>query len=119
MGTAVKLSDEIVETAREEGRLMKRSIAGQVEYWTQLGRLVEASGLLDYESVRAVLDGQGSVQEFTPMENDLYLELLSDELENLDGSDTGLLDELSAGGHPIAGEDEQGHLLVERPAADG
>ncbi len=115
MGTAVKLSDEIVETARKEGRLMKRSIAGQVEYWTHLGRLVEASGLLDYESVRAVLDGQGSVQELTPMESDLYLELLGDEIESLDGSDTALLDELAVGGHPIAGEDERGRLVVNHP----
>jgi hypothetical protein len=39
---------------------------------------------------------------------------LTRELEALDGSDQRLLDELARGGHPIAGEDETGKLVVKR-----
>ena len=46
MPSAVKLSDEIVAVARKEALVMKRSIAGQVEFWAQLGRSVEAAGLI-------------------------------------------------------------------------
>jgi hypothetical protein len=76
MPSAVKLSDEIVAVARKEASVMKRSIAGQVEYWAELGRRVEAAGLVDYASVRAVLEGRGSLQQLTPAETTLYLELL-------------------------------------------
>jgi len=114
MPSAVKLSDEIVAIARAEAGIMKRSIAGQVEYWADLGRRVEAAGLVDYGAVRATLAGEGSVQSLTPAEMKLYLELLGDTLEALDGSDTRLIRELENGGHPIAGEDEKGALIVRR-----
>ncbi len=112
MPCAVKLSDEIIEVARSEAKLMNRSIGGQVEYWASLGRMIEASGALDFSQVRAVLAGGGSVQELTPAEDALYLELLTGELESLDGTDTAIILELEAGQHPIAGEDENGELVV-------
>ena len=118
MPSAVKLSDEIVKDARREAKLMKRSIAGQVEYWANLGRTIESSGLFSVEQVRAVLNGEGSVQNLTPAEDALYLELLSQELESLDGTPTaGILHELEAAGHPIAGEDEDGKLRIIRAAS--
>lgn len=39
--------------------------------------------------------------------------VLVQQLERLDGSDTRLLDELRAGGHPIAAEDAEGNLVIE------
>src|SRR5215469_12897226 len=112
MPTAVKLSDAIVAVARTEATVMKRSIAGQVEYWAELGRSVEAAGLLDFERVRAVLSGKGSVHGLKAAETKLYLELLGSALEQLDGSDVRQLRELERGGHPIVGEDEDGKLTV-------
>lgn len=41
------------------------------------------------------------------------VEALKERLESLDGSDTQLLDELRAGGHPIATEDAEGNLIIE------
>ncbi|HKX46613.1 MAG TPA: hypothetical protein VJP77_07910 [Planctomycetota bacterium] len=63
MPRAIKLSDEFVEIARDEGRIMHRSIGAQVEYWARLGREIEASGVLGVEGVRRLLSGQGSVQD--------------------------------------------------------
>lgn len=43
MGQPVKLSDELVQDAREIGDVSQRSIAGQIEYWARLGRAAERS----------------------------------------------------------------------------
>jgi hypothetical protein len=41
MSQPVKLSDEIVLDARLTGEIAQRSIAGQIEFWAQLGRAIE------------------------------------------------------------------------------
>lgn len=41
MSQPVKLSDELVLDARLTSELAERSIAGQIEYWAQLGRAIE------------------------------------------------------------------------------
>jgi len=41
MSQPVKLSDDLVLDARLAGKLLERSIAGQIELWAQLGRAVE------------------------------------------------------------------------------
>ncbi len=41
MGQPVKLSDELVLDARLTAQAAERSIAGQIEYWAQLGRAIE------------------------------------------------------------------------------
>jgi len=41
MSQPVKLSDELVLDARLTGEVAERSIAGQIEFWAQLGRAVE------------------------------------------------------------------------------
>jgi len=41
MSQPVKLSDDLVLDARLAGESVKRSIAGQVEFWATLGRSVE------------------------------------------------------------------------------
>lgn len=41
MSQPVKLSDELVLDARLTAELSDRSIAGQIEFWAQLGRAIE------------------------------------------------------------------------------
>ncbi len=41
MSQPVKLSDALVLDARITGKLVERSIAGQVEFWARLGRSIE------------------------------------------------------------------------------
>jgi len=41
MGVPVKVSDELVEAAREVAELANRSMTKQIEHWAQLGRAVE------------------------------------------------------------------------------
>lgn len=41
MGQPVKLSDELVFDARVTAELSQRSIAGQIEFWAQIGKSLE------------------------------------------------------------------------------
>jgi len=41
MGQPVKLSDELILDARLTAEIAERSIAGQIEFWAQLGRAIE------------------------------------------------------------------------------
>lgn len=41
MSQPVKLSDDLVLDARLTGEILERSIAGQIEFWAQLGRAIE------------------------------------------------------------------------------
>ncbi len=52
MSQPVKLSDDLVIEARMTSELAERSIAGQIEFWAQLGRVVEV--LLRGEQVLAL-----------------------------------------------------------------
>lgn len=59
MSLPVKLSDELILDARLVARLQDRSIAGQIEFWANLGRAIEP--LLRGDQVLA-LRKMGAVQ---------------------------------------------------------
>ena len=41
MSQPVKISDELISDARRSAAIAERSIAGQIEFWAQLGRAIE------------------------------------------------------------------------------
>jgi hypothetical protein len=51
---SVKLPAALVEQAREAAQPLRRSVAGQVEYWATLGQIVEHSGLTAQEAQTAI-----------------------------------------------------------------
>ncbi len=51
---SVKLSDELVRQAKNAAKPLRRSAAGQIEYWAMLGRVVEAQGLSAGEAQSAI-----------------------------------------------------------------
>jgi len=51
---SVKLPVALVRQAREAAQPLRRSVAGQVEYWVTLGRIVEQSGLTTQEAQTAI-----------------------------------------------------------------
>lgn len=59
MGQPVKISAELLLDARQTGGILKRSIAGQIEFWALLGRAIEP--LLEGAQVMA-LQESGKVQ---------------------------------------------------------
>jgi hypothetical protein len=52
MGMPVKLSDELVDSARAEAANSDRSITGQIEHWAKIGRSVEA--VLGHNEIQAL-----------------------------------------------------------------
>lgn len=51
---SVKLPTQLVRQAKEAAQLLRRSTAGQIEYWAMLGRVVEHSGLTVQEARNAI-----------------------------------------------------------------
>lgn len=43
--SSVRISRSLFELAKAEAEAMHRSLAGQIEYWAELGRAIEALGL--------------------------------------------------------------------------
>lgn len=112
---SVKLSESFVELAESEGQVMRRSIGAQVEYWAEIGRVVEASGALGIEGVRRLLRGEGTVQQLSAADEPTYVAGLTRMLESLDGSDSRVVDALRAGGFSIASADDDGTLSIDTP----
>ncbi len=52
--SSVKLPAGLVNQARDAAAPMRRSVAGQIEYWATLGRIAEASGLTISEAREAI-----------------------------------------------------------------
>jgi len=59
---SVKLPSALVDQAREAAQPMRRSVAGQVEYWATLGRIVEHSGLTAQEAQTAIANYEAAAR---------------------------------------------------------
>ena len=60
--SSVKLSADLVQQARDAAQPLRRSAAGQIEYWATLGRVVEHSGLTVQESRLAIENYEAAVK---------------------------------------------------------
>jgi ParD-like antitoxin of type II bacterial toxin-antitoxin system len=63
---SVKLPTSLVRDAREMAGLMRRSVAGQIEYWATLGRAAEQSGLSMQESREVIENYEVAVRTAAP-----------------------------------------------------
>ncbi len=63
---SVKLPTALVNQAREAAQPMRRSVAGQVEYWATLGRIVEHSGLTAQEAQTAIANYEAAARRARP-----------------------------------------------------
>jgi hypothetical protein len=63
---SVKLPTALVNQAREAAQPMRRSVAGQVEYWATLGRIVEHSGLTAQEAQTAIANYEAAARRASP-----------------------------------------------------
>lgn len=63
---SVKLPIALVNQAREAAQPMRRSVAGQVEYWATLGRIVEHSGLTAQEAQTAIANYEAAARRARP-----------------------------------------------------
>ena len=63
---SVKLPAALVNQARDAAQPMRRSVAGQVEYWATLGRIVEQSGLTAQEAQSAIANYEAAARRASP-----------------------------------------------------
>ena len=52
MAMSVRLSDEIIIVAKKFASVMDRSCAGQIEYWTKIGKMAEENPDLSYSFIK-------------------------------------------------------------------
>jgi len=57
MGTAVRISDKLVDEAKRYGRIDHRSLAGQIEHWARMGKYTEENPDLPYSLIKEILIG--------------------------------------------------------------
>ncbi len=55
MAKAVKLSDKLVEEAKRYAEISCRSVPGQIEYWSKVGKIAEENPDLPYEFIKDIL----------------------------------------------------------------
>ncbi|MBT8342886.1 MAG: hypothetical protein HKP58_16500 [Desulfatitalea sp.] len=55
MAHPMRLSTELVEAAERAGRIQKRSVPKQIEYWAAIGKAME--NVINYSDIFAVLQG--------------------------------------------------------------
>ena len=62
MATAVKISDDLVERARIQSKVFRRSLAGQIEYWAKLGQMIEENPDLPLPFIQEILVGREQIK---------------------------------------------------------
>jgi len=63
MGTAIKISKEIVDEAKISAKVSRRSMAGQVEYWAFIGKIAEDNPDLSFLVIKDILLGRQQLRE--------------------------------------------------------
>lgn len=58
MALSVKLSDKIIAEAKIISKSFNRSVAGQIEHWARIGKIVEENPDLTYEFLKNILISQ-------------------------------------------------------------
>jgi len=61
MSTAVRISDSLVNQAKRLSKIKKRSISGQIEYWTLIGKIAVENPDLPHLLIREILTGIGEI----------------------------------------------------------
>ncbi len=69
MTHAVKISEELFANAKLNAKVFHRSTAGQIEYWSKIGQLVEQNPDLPFSFIQNILLGienisEGRLEEF-------------------------------------------------------
>ncbi len=55
MPIAVNISDDLVTKAKIKSKVFKRSIAGQIEYWANIGQIIEENPDLPLPFIQEIL----------------------------------------------------------------
>jgi hypothetical protein len=57
MPTAVRISDDLIKSAKKVSKVENRSLTGQIEYWAKIGQIAEENPDMSYKLIKEVLLG--------------------------------------------------------------
>jgi hypothetical protein len=112
---AVKVSKELLASARRESTVWSRSMTQQIEYWARLGRALERSPSVNLSRVQAALQAQVAFDDLNGDERALVLGRLEAMVFDPQGDAT-LERELREAGRSYSTLDEKGVMVKVRPA---
>ena len=117
MGMPVKLSDDLVLSARLEADATDRSITAQIEHWAKLGRAAEAA--LKHTDVLALKRSNGDLTKTFPGKS--KQESIQVLLERIAATTdrSGVIEKLQARGKPVYSADPRFPGMVVRIDLDG
>jgi len=55
MPTAVRISDDLIKSARKVSKVENRSLTGQIEYWAKIGQIAEENPEMTYKLIKEIL----------------------------------------------------------------
>jgi len=113
----VKISSELLASARQESAVWSRSMTQQIEYWARLGRALERSPSVSISRVQAALQAQLEFDDLNADERALVLGRLEAMVFDPRG-DGALQRELREAGHAYTAMDEKGVLVKVRPSVN-
>ena len=61
MPTAIRISDDLINSARKVSKIEKRSLTGQIEYWAKIGQIAEENPDLSYKLIREIMLGLNEI----------------------------------------------------------
>ncbi len=68
MSVAIRISDPLANKARSRSKALHRSLAGQVEYWAEMGEILEDNPDLSFSFVQEIIIGREQLKmgDLTP-----------------------------------------------------
>lgn len=55
MAHAIRISDEIVDSAKILSKIENRSVGGQIEYWAKIGKIAEENPDFNFSMIKDLL----------------------------------------------------------------
>lgn len=112
--SAVKISAELAESARQESAISARSMTQQIEYWARIGRALERSPSVSMSRVQTALKARLDYDDLNGDERAVVLGRL--EAHVFDPQGTSALDrEFRSAGRSYSAFDEQGSMVEVQP----
>lgn len=62
MSHAVRVSNHLFTTAQVKAEVLHRSVAGQIEYWSTIGRIAEENPDLTFSMIHDILVGLSEIK---------------------------------------------------------
>jgi hypothetical protein len=62
MSAVIKLSEQLINDAKRSANFYHRSIPKQIEYWSQIGKIVEENPDLTYNFIKDILLAKSEVE---------------------------------------------------------